>query len=195
MSNVTTTITTTTTTGLQFLIIDNYDPKNTQKDPPKPSEEQQFLYQTHQIHTLSPFEFIHSKIAQKYNSEKHNLNVSIWTRQQFINKKVNSVTADGLIGKHRKVCISEPIDIKIYSDWAASGKKHYMERSATISGGQRPKLWEKKLPSQRFASKSLESSGNMWPSRLNSSSNLSQSCQGFFISNLADSDDGDDDEK
>lgn len=179
--------------GLESLIIDDYKAKLTENEPPKKStNERPFFYQIHQIHTLSTFEFVHSKLAKKYNVQKFNLNVCNWVKPQFIIKKVDALTASTFIGKHRKTCTPETIDIKKYSDCAASGRVYQSERPLTIGVTAKlpPKVWEKKLPSQRNLARSCEMPDGLSTSRLNSASKLSETSDVVIIQEESKKDQG-----
>lgn len=167
--------------GLGSLIIDNYKGSPTDDGAKKASGEEPFFYQAHQIHTHSVFEFIHSRLATKYDNASYKLNVCNWVKPQFVVKKVDSITASGLIGRHRKECAHEVVDIRKYSECTASGEEYRVERSATVAipTGRGKRGWEKRVPSHRFLSRSFETSRSPNNAPLTLSDNSSQSSQGI----------------
>ena len=166
--------------GLGSLIIDNYKGSSTDDGPKGASGERPFFYQTHQIHVHSVFEFIHSRLATKYDTASYKLNVSNWVKPQFIVRKVDAITGSALIGRHRKGCAHESVDIRKYSECIASGEEYKTERHTIMSipVTSEKRGWEKRVPTRRSLSRSFETSRRPSNAPLSASDNLSKTTQG-----------------
>ena len=180
--------------GLESLIIDNYaTEKNKKKESEgglekggggggnKYGEERPFFYQVHQIHMPTTFEVFHSMIARKYNTANYKLNVSNWVKPQFIHKRVDTLTASGLIGRHKHKGVTplslttERSDINKYVNCAVNDKVYQEVCPATTTAAAAvgsapipvslPRTWEKRNPSQRFLSRSFEPTVGSLPSQ------------------------------